>query len=61
MDQIGMKRGKIEKKIWEKSPKNWGNLINAQDLIIIQGGFFPKNNKRTVSNKHAQGGFFPKK
>ena len=48
MDQIGMKRGKIEKKIWEKSPKNWGkipkipNLINAQDQIITQGGFFPK-------------------
>ena len=43
MDQIGMKRGKIEKKIWEKSPKNWGkslkipNLINAQDQIIAQG------------------------
>ena len=48
---------------WWKSPKNREksqNLINAQDLIIAQGGFFSKNNKRTVSNKHAQGGFFPK-
>ena len=23
MDQIGMKRGKIEEKIWEKSPKKF--------------------------------------
>ena len=39
-------------KIEKKSP----NLINAQ------GGFVsPQNNKRTVSNKHAQGGFFSQK
>ena len=47
---------KSKKKIEKKSP----NLINAPDLIIAQGGFSPKNNKHTVSNKHAQGVFFPK-
>ena len=41
-------RGESFGKIWEKSPKNWGkspkvpNLINAQDLKITQGGFFPQ-------------------
>ena len=28
--------------------------------MIAQGGFFSKNNKHKVSNKHAQGGFFSK-
>ena len=43
----------IEKKAQKKIP----NLINAQDLIITQGGLFSKNNECTVSNKKAQGGF----
>ena len=53
MDKISIKKRKIwellvvlvekSKKIWEKCP----NLINAQDLIIAQGGFFSKNNKHT--------------
>ena len=63
-----MKRAKIEKKIWEISPKNGGNnpkiqnRLNAQDLIIAQGGFFPKNNKRTqylISMNKVD--FFPQK
>ena len=64
MDKIGIKKRKIwevlvekSKKFWEKSP----NLINTRDLIITQGGFFSKNNKRTVSNKHEQAGFWTQK
>ena len=29
-------------KVQEKLRKKGPNLINAQDLIIVQGGFFPK-------------------
>ena len=50
-----------KKKKLRKNPK-LNTYVIAQDPIIAQGGFFPKNNKRTVSNKDAQGqgGFFPK-
>ena len=69
MDQIGMKRGKIEEKILGKFGRNVQKneekaqkipkLINARCNNCL-GRFFPKNNKRKVSNKHAQGGFFSK-
>ena len=64
IDQISMKRGKIEEKILGEKSEKMGksptipNLKNAQDQIITQGGFFSKNNKRTVYNKHAPQGRF---
>ena len=55
MNQIGMKRGKIEEKILGKFGRNVQKneekaqkipkLINAQDVIIAQGGFFLKTMK----------------
>ena len=40
MDQIGIKRGKIEEENLGEKSKKIPNLINAQDLIIAQDGFF---------------------
>ena len=44
IDQIGMK---IEEKILGKTPKI-PNLINAQDLMIAQGGFFPQKQTHSI-------------
>ena len=43
MDQIGIKEGKLgeKSKKMKKSPKT-PNLIDAQNLITTQGGFFPQ-------------------
>ena len=64
IDKIGTKRRKVGK-FWWKSPKKMRkkntNLINTRYLIIAQGGFFSKNNKRTVSNKHVLAGFWTQK
>ena len=56
-ENLGSIGGKVQKEIEKKNP----NLINTRYLIIAQGGFFSKNNKCTVSNKHVRAGFWTQK